>query len=138
MARETEIVSKIIHELKYTHSCFAIKLAGSVFQMAGLPDSLIIKNGIHLWIEYKVTDAELRGVQSSVHKQLAKQDVHVYVVRFMESNYWLVDEFYQLRFRVFREGVELLLNLLLELEHNKKKGINVPMVTETTSYTSED
>lgn len=118
--RETEKAAKIYLELKKTHGCFVFNIAGSIFQKRGMPDCLVISSGHYFWMEFKQLDEPIESAQAGVHRELAKQDVHVYVVRFIESNYWLVDEFYQIRFQTHREGVAMLWNLLQQLERNKK------------------
>lgn len=139
MKRETEIAGDIVRELRTNHGCFVVNLAGSQFQMSGLPDIEIVKNRRHLWVECKIEDKPLKGCQESVRSQLAKQNVHVYVLRFIESRFWMIDEFYQIRFRTLKEGVAQLLNILLELETVFEKGVSscVQMDTTSTPYTTE-
>lgn len=122
--RETERASKIIHELRYKHKLFVINLAGSQCQMSGLPDCMILKDGVHYWIEFKQEDKNLQGVQVSVHKQMAAHGVHVYVVRFINDKFWLVDEFYNIKFKLFRDGVAELMHVLQEdmTKNLEKKG----------------
>lgn len=131
MKRETELVAKIVEHLKYKHNCIAINIAGSQFQMSGLPDFVVIKDKLHIWVECKIEDEPLKGNQFSIKKQFEKQGVHVYVLRFMDKHYWMIDEFYHIRFKVFKDAIAELLRVLTEIEEGKKleRSNIVSMVT---------
>lgn len=120
MSRETKITGKIIHELTYVHKCFVINIAGNQFQKQGLPDFLILKDGIHIWVECKMEDEDIRPLQNAIHQQIKKNGVNVHILRFMGDKFWLLDGVFHINFKSFKEGVKLLLDVLTELE---KKGV---------------
>ena len=73
----------------------------------------IIKDNQYIWIEFKMEDKQIEPHQRAVIRELLNQNVHVYVVRFVEHDYWLVNDFYQIKFRQFKDGVRYLWELLL-------------------------
>jgi hypothetical protein len=116
---ETSLTANIVSLLRKEHGCFVINVHGGPYQMAGLPDILVIKNGVHLWLEFKTANGVLSGVQKSVHKQLRGNGASVFLIVFQEPKMWKVDDFYTITFRKIKDAVRTLLDLLLELERSK-------------------
>lgn len=138
MKRETEIAGEIVNILRKRHSCFVVNIAGNAFQMIGLPDILIVHSGLFIFVECKIEDKPLKGVQESVRKQLAKQNVEVHILRFIEPKFWILDDLFQIRFKTLSEGVKGLLELLIHLEKTKGGSACVQMDSKTTQYNPED
>lgn len=118
--RETDLASKVIYELRHTHNSFVINIAGSQYQQPGLPDCLIIKDGIFIFVEFKGEKTIIEPHQSRIMQQLEKQKVHAYIVRFLHQKEWLIDGTYSIKFNKFKDGVNLLLQTLLQLEDSRK------------------
>lgn len=114
--KEPELKSKIALELRKQHNCFVTCLAGSQYQMPGLPDMIIItEHGIHIWVESKGPDTVTSGVQKRVHEQLRQHKAHCHILRFNLDHEWLIDDFYRVKFKTFKEGVKVLLDTLLKI-----------------------
>lgn len=112
--RETKRASDIIFRLRNDHKCFVINIAGGPHQMAGLPDCVIIKDGKHIWVEWKNGDSKgLNLAQARIHDQMEKQSVKVFVVVFLSDKEWLIDDLKSIKFNSLREGVKELLDVLL-------------------------
>ena len=114
---ESEMTAKIVHELKYTHKAFVIKIHGGIMQMAGLPDTCILYQGEDIWVEFKGENTKLRPLQIRVIEEMKKQGADVFVVRFVEPKLWIIDDLYEIKFGKFKYGVELLLYTLVSLCH---------------------
>lgn len=113
--RETQIKSKIAKELRSYKSCYVITLSGSEYQTLGMPDLLIIKDGIHIWIECKGPDTPTKGHQKRVHQQMQEQGVHVYMLYFYHDDEWMIDNFYRIQGKTFDDRVKMLYDTLLSL-----------------------
>jgi len=113
MKRETEIASDIIYELRQKHKCFVINIAGSKFQQPGLPDCLIIRNGSHIFVEFKSADGDFRQIQKNIIKQMKVNGAIVRTVRFQTDKIWILDERIPIYFNTFKEGVSELLGAIL-------------------------
>lgn len=116
--RETKLKSKVALELRKAHECFVACFAGGEFQMSGLPDMQIVKDGLHIWIETKGPDTAVRPIQSRVHCQLRQQQARVFILTFLEDNRWVLEESgmgYQIQFKTFKEGVCTLYNTLMDI-----------------------
>lgn len=119
--RETELASKIMTELRHKHKCFVINIAGGRYQMVGLPDCLIIKDGIHIFVEFKGPRTPISAVQSKVKELLKTNGAFVLTVQLFEHN-WIIDDLFSVKFRIFREGVESLLSTIMSLHSSSKNG----------------
>lgn len=129
---ESELAGKIYHELRTKHSCFVVNIAGGKFQIPGLPDCLIIKDGIHIFVEFKGPKTPISAVQSRVKDLLKKNGAFVLTVQLFDHN-WIIDDLFSVKFRIFREGVEQLFRTIFSL-HSTSKGISqqcVPKIIET-------
>ena len=51
--KESLLVSKIMKALNQEHGTLALKLHGGVYQHAGLPDLLVVRNGRAIFFEVK-------------------------------------------------------------------------------------
>lgn len=117
--RETALKSKVADELRKKHGCFVIALAGSQFQQPGLPDLYILKDGVHIFVECKNPDTPTKGIQDRIKIQIKQNGGKCFELRFSRDHEWVIDDFYQVKFKLFREGVKTLLDTLLELAKPK-------------------
>lgn len=67
---ERTIVAKVLKVAK-SLGWFAVKIHGSAYQMAGLPDILAIKAGRAVWLEVKVSGNKPSAIQLRRIKELA-------------------------------------------------------------------
>lgn len=86
-------------------------IAGSIYQPSGLPDRLIIKDGVHIFIEFKGENTMIRSLQRVTHDILRAHGARVYVVRFLKSGVFLINESQEIHYRNFLEGVEKFVEL---------------------------
>lgn len=115
---ETKLKSKVALELRKAHNCFVVCFAGGEFQMSGLPDMEIVKDGLHIWVETKGPDTVVEPLQNRVHCQLREQKARVFILTFLEEHRWILEESgfgYQIQFKTFREGVNVLYRTLLDI-----------------------
>jgi len=130
---ETSVTADIVSRLRKQHGCFVVNVHGGAYQMAGLPDILVIKNGVHLWLEFKTANGVLSGVQKSVHKQLRGNGASVFLIVFQEPKMWKVDDFYTITFRKVGDAVKTLLDLLLELNRSENVKCDANKISTTTT-----
>lgn len=135
MVRETKRGSDTIHHWRMVNKCFVINLAGSKFQMPGIPDCVIIKEGMTIWVEFKDGDKSLEPIQIRRKKEMAAQGIHVFTVNFLEEKEWRIDDQYIVKFKKLTEAYERTLEVLIELHKSisrtmeeklqKKKETNI-------------
>jgi Holliday junction resolvase len=76
---ERTIVAKVMATAK-SLGWFVVKIHGSAYQMAGLPDILAIKGGRAVWMEAKVPGNEPSKIQLHRMRELAAAGCPVAVV----------------------------------------------------------
>jgi Holliday junction resolvase len=76
---EKTIVAKVMSVAR-SLGWFVVKIHGSAYQMAGLPDILAIKNGRAVWMEVKVPGNEPSRIQLHRMRELATAGCSVAVV----------------------------------------------------------
>lgn len=125
MVRETKRASDVIYDWRHVHKCKVFNLAGSMFQEPGIPDCVIMKDGLHIWVEFKKEDKEPNPKQARTHLEMEKQGIHVYVVNFFNEDNrnkeWRVDNLYTIKFKTFKDAYKTLLELLIKLESQRMK-----------------
>lgn len=125
MVRETKRAGDVIYDWRHVHKCKVFNLAGSKFQEAGIPDCVIITDGLHIWVEFKKDDKEPDPKQARTHYEMEKQGTHVYVVNFFneegQTKEWRVDDIYVIKFKLLKDGYKVLLDLLINLESERIK-----------------
>ncbi len=119
--RETALKSKVADELRKKHGCFVVALAGSQHQQPGLPDLLIIKDGLHIYVECKGPETITRNIQSRMKVLLQQHGCNVFQLRFFEEKEWLIDNQFSIKFSKFAEGVKLLLDSLTKMIQPKSE-----------------
>ena len=75
--RESSIVNKFRKILK-EEGWFVIKFHGSIFSVSGIPDTLSIKQGIYVWIEFKRKGEVPTKLQDAVQTQLKRVSAMVF------------------------------------------------------------
>lgn len=118
--RETAQASKVIKELRKYPKTFVINIAGGMFQQAGLPDSLIIHDGIHIFVEFKGPDTAIEPLQLRIKQLLTLAGANVFIVRFNKPKQWTVEGICTITFDELEHGVKGLLEALIKLT----KGAN--------------
>lgn len=116
MVRETQRKSQIVKELNKKHNCFAFCLTGSYYQINGLPDVEIIKDGVCIFIECKGPETPTEPIQVQMHKKIRANGGHAFFLTFLEDHRWILNdgEFgYEIKFKTFPEGVKLLIDTLM-------------------------
>ena len=63
----------------------SIKLHGSPYQQAGLPDLIVIMKGVVTFLEVKTPSGEVSPVQDALHKRMRRHYARVHVVRSVEQ-----------------------------------------------------
>lgn len=129
---ESDYTKKVVGILRKELDCYVIKFGGSAYQQPGIPDSLIIKDGLHIFVEFKGPGTQLRPLQVNVIRDMKKHGAKVFVVRFVHSKLFLIDELYKIQFTKFSEGVKLLLDTLKELSVIRSQC--VPENLKATTY----
>lgn len=119
--RETAQASKIVKELRTYPRTYVINIAGGMYQQAGLPDCLIISNGVHIFVEFKGPNTVVEPLQLRIKQLLTFAGANAYIVRFDTPKQWTVVGECTLTFSVFEQGVKTLLEVLIKLT----KGENV-------------
>jgi len=87
--RESALVAKILVYLKGVPGCWAVKLHGSNFQRAGLPDLLVIHRMdagvcVHAW-EVKACDGQLTPLQRHTLDRMRAAGAATAVVRSVDE-----------------------------------------------------
>lgn len=116
--RETKKKSQIVAELNKKHNCFAFCLTGSYYQINGLPDVQILKDSISIFVECKGPDTKTEPVQVQMHKRIRRNGGFAFFLTFVEDHRWILNDGdfgYEIRFRVFPEGVKLLIDTLMRI-----------------------
>lgn len=116
MVRETQRKSQIVKELNKKHNCFALCLTGSYYQINGLPDVEIIKDGVCIFIECKGPETKVEPIQVQIHKKIRANGGHAFFLTFLEDHRWLLFDGvtgYTIQFKTFPEGVKLLIDTLM-------------------------
>ena len=81
---ETALTGKITRLLE-SFQCWVIKIHGSQYQMAGLPDLLVLRGGRMCWLEVKTPTGRTSRVQDVVIAKIKRYGVPVAVVRSPEE-----------------------------------------------------
>lgn len=55
----------------------------------GAPDRLFVKNGRHIWVEFKAPGGPLRPTQEREHRRMRRHGMEVYVIDNPEDGYAL-------------------------------------------------
>lgn len=123
--RETKRKSMITTKWrKPPFDAVVVNWAGSMMQRSGIPDTLLITEGLHIWIEFKGSDTLVQPNQSKCHQEFQKQGIHVFIVRFVSDSLWLVDEQYQIKLRNIKFGAKLLFDVLLSLAKGGSQNVS--------------
>lgn len=80
MAKESSLVSAIRRQLR-ADGWQVFKMHGSATSGAGLPDLLITKGHMFVWLEVKTATGTLRPIQTARIAQLRRAGAYVFVVR---------------------------------------------------------
>lgn len=122
--RETKRAGDVIEDWRHNQKAFVINLAGSKYQMPGIPDCVVIKNdNLHIWVEFKKDDKRLSPKQVNIANQMAAQGAHVYLVQFFDEKLWIIDDLYHINFRFLKDAYRRLLDTLVELETSRLKNL---------------
>lgn len=116
--RETQRKSKIVAELNKKHNCFAFCLTGSYYQINGLPDVQIIKDGISIFVECKGPETKTEPVQVQIHKRIRANGGFAFFLTFIEDHRWILSDGltgYEIKFKTFSQGVETLIDTLMRI-----------------------
>ena len=81
---ETTLTAKIVSTLE-SYGALVYKIHGSQYQAAGLPDLLVHRGGMTVWMEVKTPTGELRKIQVARIAQIRRYGVPVAVVRSPEE-----------------------------------------------------
>lgn len=81
---ETIITNRIVSTLQ-GFGCLVFKIHGSQYQAAGLPDLLVHRGGMTVWMEVKTPTGKLRPVQEARITQIRRYGIPVAVVRSPEE-----------------------------------------------------
>jgi len=79
MMPESKITAAIIRKLKTVPESFVMKLHGSMYQVAGLPDILFLYSGIAFFIEVKTPGGRTTPIQQHMHRRLVNAGCQVQV-----------------------------------------------------------
>jgi hypothetical protein len=86
---ETQIKNKIVNRLKALRKSgipvWWCKIHGGPMQQAGVPDLVVIANGVTLWIELKQPGKKLSKLQEVTHKNMADAGAAVVVCYSLEQ-----------------------------------------------------
>ena len=85
MTLEKSIEHSIRRMIRDELGGMSIKLHGSPYQEAGLPDLVVILRGRVFWLEVKRPGRKLTRVQSLVHERLRANGAQCYVVYSVEE-----------------------------------------------------
>ena len=81
---ETILTQRIVRELE-AFGALVFKIHGSQYQVAGLPDLLVHRGGMTVWMEVKTESGRLRRIQEARIAQIRRFGVPVAVVRSPEE-----------------------------------------------------
>jgi len=81
---ETILTRRIVRELEAA-GALCYKICGSQYQVAGLPDLYVAKNGVSVWMEIKTPTGRLRRIQEARIAQMRRFGVPVAVIRTPEE-----------------------------------------------------
>ena len=127
MMRETELASKVIKELRTYPKTFVINIAGSQYQQAGLPDCLIISNGVFCFVEFKNPETAVEPLQLRMMDLMRNAGATCCLVRFYGKGEWIINNELCVRFTKFDQGVKALYITLMKIA----KGENVIPSSQT-------
>lgn len=81
---ESQIQSRFIKLLKNTHpDAWVVKLSDK--WVSGIPDVLMVKDGVANFYEIKSDRGEVSKIQKETHKQLKEAGASVFIVRLIEG-----------------------------------------------------
>lgn len=126
--RETERAGDILKRLRDHHNCFCVNYSDKY--TSGLPDSLIIPHGKReIWVEFKGQRTPLEVIQRKTIQNMRDKGANVFVVRFIAPREWIVEDRtgqeYSIKFDKLSNGVNLLLDTLIELSSQKGEQLVV-------------
>ena len=81
---ETILTRRIVRELEAA-GALCYKICGNQYQVAGLPDLYVAKNGVSVWMEIKTPKGRLRKIQEARIAQMQRHGVPVAVIRAPEE-----------------------------------------------------
>jgi len=81
---ETVLTRRIVRELE-AFGALVFKICGSQYQAAGLPDLLVHRGGMTVWMEVKTATGRLRKIQEARITQIRRYGIPVAVVRSPEE-----------------------------------------------------
>ena len=89
--REKDLVQQIL-ALARKQGYWAMKIHGSPYQSPrGLPDILLIRNGVASWIEVKIGGDEPTVLQEAIHEKLRAAGCRVTTVWTLEEAKWFLN-----------------------------------------------
>jgi Holliday junction resolvase len=81
---ESILTARIVRELEAA-GALCYKIHGSQYQVAGLPDLYVAKNGVSVWMEIKTPRGRLQKIQEARIAQMRRFGVPVAVIRTPEE-----------------------------------------------------
>lgn len=87
--KESALTRKILKYLNSLPETWAVKIHGSIYQQAGLPDILGIKSGRWFFIEVKTPEGRVSRIQEVLHEKIWEAGGRVYIVHDMDE-FWNV------------------------------------------------
>ncbi len=89
---EKIIQSQVLGWLQY-HGWLILRMPPSIYTNAkGLPDAVAIKNGKHVWIEFKSPKGKLSFNQEKLHRIMKEYGAKVVVIKEFDEE-WLKEKF---------------------------------------------
>lgn len=79
------LLTKRMTTLLESFGCWCIKIHGSQYQMAGLPDLMVFRGGHTCFIEVKTPTGKLSRVQEVVHAKMRRYGIPVATCRTPEE-----------------------------------------------------
>lgn len=81
---ETLLTKKIVAALENL-GCFCIKFHASGFTISGVPDLIVMRGGVTVWLEIKTPTGSLSKIQEKRHRQMRRYGAMIAVVRSPEE-----------------------------------------------------
>mgnify|MGYP007061956158 FL=1 len=88
---ETLLTKKIVSVLE-GFGCFTCKYHASGFTPAGIPDLIVIRGGVTVWLEIKTPTGSLSKIQEHRHMQMRRYGALIATVRSPEAALEFVSE----------------------------------------------
>jgi len=81
---ETLLTKKIVAALE-DMGCFCIKFHASGFTISGVPDLIVMRGGVTVWLEIKTPTGSLSKIQEHRHLQMRRYGALIATVRSPEE-----------------------------------------------------